>query len=270
MGPFNITYRYNGTLSANQKAAFEAAAARWKQVITLGLSQANGVSIKAGECSTDFPAFSGSIASVLIDVEVVEFKDPITGKDNTQTLAEGGPCLIDTSRSLSRYGQIRFNAFLVPDLEKTGQLTLTITHEIGHVLGFGTLWGAEGNRSLIIGQGGDTNKSCRTNPQFVGSNAIREWHSLGGSGNVPLENGGGYGTCDGHWRESIFGIELMTGYLSIGSNPLSRLTIAAMQDLGYGVNYAVADAYSLPTSGQSIPSGQKLEMKPIKPMGVLP
>ena len=39
----------------------------------------------------------------------------------------------------------------------------------------------------------------------------------------------------------------MTGYAeSTGTMPLSRLTIAAMQDLGYAVNYAAADSYSLP------------------------
>ena len=36
----------------------------------------------------------------------------------------------------------------------------------------------------------------------------------------------------------------MTGYLDSGvPNPLSRLSAAAMEDLGYGVNYAGSDNY---------------------------
>ena len=54
----------------------------------------------------------------------------------------------------------------------------------------------------------------------------------------------GAGTFNSHWRESVFGSELMTGYLNSGAaNPLSRLTIGAMEDLGYTVNYSVAQTY---------------------------
>ena len=38
--------------------------------------------------------------------------------------------------------------------------------------------------------------------------------------------------------------ELMTGYLSAGDNPLSRLSIATLQDLGYSVDYSQADPYT--------------------------
>lgn len=38
--------------------------------------------------------------------------------------------------------------------------------------------------------------------------------------------------------------ELMTGYLNSGVlNPLSRITIGSLQDLGYSVDYAAADSY---------------------------
>jgi hypothetical protein len=57
---------------------------------------------------------------------------------------------------------------------------------------------------------------------------------------------GGEGTREGHWRESVFDTELMTGFDDPGRNALSRLTIASLQDLGYQVNYEVADAYILP------------------------
>jgi hypothetical protein len=63
---------------------------------------------------------------------------------------------------------------------------------------------------------------------------------------VPVENLGGPGTRDAHWRETTFGNELMTGFLNPGSNPVSRLTIASLADLGYQVGFATAEPYSLP------------------------
>ena len=67
------------------------------------------------------------------------------------------------------------------------------------------------------------------------------------SGNpVPVENSGGAGTRDSHWRETVLLRELMTGFLNRNvTNPLSRLTIGSLQDLGYTVNLNAADPYSL-------------------------
>ena len=60
-----------------------------------------------------------------------------------------------------------------------------------------------------------------------------------------MENTGGQGTRDAHWRESIFGRELMQGYAKAGGMPLSRITTGSLQDLGYQVNLAASDGYSL-------------------------
>lgn len=37
----------------------------------------------------------------------------------------------------------------------------------------------------------------------------------------------------------------MTGFLNQGVNPLSRITIASLEDLGYSVSYSAADPFSL-------------------------
>ena len=63
---------------------------------------------------------------------------------------------------------------------------------------------------------------------------------------VPLETTGGAGTVNAHWSEAVFDTELMTGFAESNSNmPLSRLTIAALADLGYQVDYGAADSYQL-------------------------
>ena len=50
-----------------------------------------------------------------------------------------------------------------------------------------------------------------------------------------------------NWRESVFRTELMTGWINSGANPMSRVTIASLRDLGYAVSLAAADAYVLPS-----------------------
>src|SRR5690606_30052468 len=111
----------------------------------------------------------------------------------------------------------------------TQTLTDVIFHELGHVLGAGTLWdgfgcapGSTRCRSFVEGQSGD-------DPTFTGPEAVREWRALGGTGNVPIESEGGTGTELSHWRESVFDDEIMTGFIERRGvrNPLSRVTIAS-------------------------------------------
>ena len=63
---------------------------------------------------------------------------------------------------------------------------------------------------------------------------------------VPVENRGGRGTADAHWRDAVFGTELMTGFVGRTGNPLSLMTIASLADLGYQVDRNAAEPYSLP------------------------
>ena len=77
---------------------------------------------------------------------------------------------------------------------------------------------------------------------------------------VPVENMGGVGTADGHWRESVFGSELMTGFIGAGQSPLSIVTLASLADQGYGVDLATADPYSLLLSLRAFGSQPKLRL----------
>ncbi len=80
---------------------------------------------------------------------------------------------------------------------------------------------------------------------------MQEYGILTGSGidtAVPVANTGGPGTRDGHWRESVFGNELMSGFIKGSINPISRVSVAAFDDMGYQVNYSAADDYTLPSS----------------------
>jgi hypothetical protein len=260
--PYNITLRFTGSPTPSQRAAFDAAAARWQQVITQGFPTIS-LNFAADECYPGFPAFNGSVDDILIDAAVVDIDGP------GGILGQAGPCLDRSANKLTAYGIMRFDSADIAWLEASGQLDEVIFHEMGHVLGIGTLWDYE--RSLLRDAGTE-------DPRFVGANAVREWQALGGSGDVPVENcrdrndnpipGCGSGTRDSHWREAVFDNEIMTGFLNSGANPLSRLTIASLEDLGYSVNYGAADPYTLPSLQASSRAAKiPLNIIVIKPKG---
>ena len=95
-------------------------------------------------------------------------------------------------------------------------MQVVILHEMGHVLGFGTIWS---DLSLLA----DPSLSGGTDPHFTGAQAIAAFNAIGGatyiaSAKVPVEDMGGEGTADAHWRESVFGNELMTGFVEASTN----------------------------------------------------
>lgn len=239
---FNITLRMNGTMTPSQQAVFTNAAARWSQVIRAGIPDTS-LNIPADDCGTGAPAFNGPIDDVLIDATIA----PIDGVG--QILGQAGPCYIRDVGGLPVYGVMQFDSADVASLEASGDLNAVILHEMGHVLGFGTVWGDKG----LSGAG-------TANPVFNGPTAIGAWQGIGGAaGGVPVENSGGAGTADSHWRESIFGGELMTGYIDHNNNPLSTITIGAFADLGYGVDLGAADLYGI-AFDRATPSGPGLDV----------
>merc|ERR1719203_858420 len=131
-------------------------------------------------------------------------------------------------------GQMQFDSFDVLNLISSGAFKAVILHEMGHIIGIGTLWEQNG---LIDG----------TTLEYLGANAINVWTNDWScdSSAPPVETDFGPGTRGGHWDEECLQNELMTGFLSSQgvSSPISRLTIATLQDLGYDVNIKAADAY---------------------------
>jgi hypothetical protein len=116
---------------------------------------------------------------------------------------------------------------------------------MGHVLGIGSIWDTKG---LLTGAGG-------SDPRFIGAQATAAYNQIFGrsEAGVPVENTGGSGTRDSHWRESVFTTELMTGWINSGSTiPLSRVTVGSLADIGYQVNMNAADNF---TPGAAVMAG---------------
>ena len=223
LSAYKIEVRFLGGLTQTQKNAFKAAANRWTKVI-IG----------------DVP--SVIVGGQVIDDLLIEARGvPIDGPG--KILGQAGPTNLRPASAganafLPAKGIMSFDTADLAQMQANGTLLDVITHEMGHVIGIGTIWTLKG---LLAGKG-------TANPTFTGTNAKREFGILKGTGPaaVPVENGGGAGTRDSHWRESVFKNELMSGFIAGANNPLSKLTVASLKDLGYVVDINAAEPYALP------------------------
>jgi hypothetical protein len=235
-GSFNIDIRFmGGTPNAVVLAAFQNARERWQRIITGNLPNVQFTQ-SAGTCAgVAYPALDEVVDDLIIFVLVTAIDGP------GGTLGSAGPCWLRGEPSgLPVIGGIRLDSDDLDRMATNGTLTDVILHEIGHVLGIGTLW-SRPQFSLLQGAGG-------SDPRYTGRRA-RHGFVLGGGltpESVPVENTGGPGTRDGHWREVILSNELMTGFVNSAGNPLSSITIGSLMDLGYQVNFGAADPYLLP------------------------
>jgi len=247
----------NDLMSPTQMAAFQDAADRWAEVIAGDLGDVPAESVPEGFSCGGMPPFRGAIDDVVISAA----GEVIDGPGGT--LAAAGPCLFRPAGSngslapLPAYGIMRFDIADLDALEDNGGLATTILHEMGHVLGIGTLWASN---DLLDYEPSGTQcrfvESFTSNPVFTGANATTEYLALGGTGNPPVEDGFGPGTKCGHWDEAAFVTELMTGFINVGlEEPLSKMTVGSLEDLGYEVDYDAADPYTLPEPALLAPSG---------------
>ncbi len=220
--PFNITLNYTG--NSLYAAAFTTAESIWESIIPAYIDGAAGAGTFSGiTISASTPAIDGAGG-------ILGSAGPTSGGfDNSGYL-------------LATQGDMEFDVADVANLAANGSLITVILHEMGHVLGLGTLW--TNNGDYIDGSG-----------QYTGANGLAAYQAefnQPGATFVPVELGGGPGTANGHWNEvdngaGFTGIvssisnqdmryELMTGWLN-SDQPyfISNLTRGSLRDLGYDV-----------------------------------
>jgi len=246
---------FGAPIAAAHRTLFTRAAARIRAIIVGGLPAEDVTGLDIEECIGESTVLTGSIPGLVIYASVDSIDGP--GK----TLAFAGPCYIRGTEAALDYrtliGRMQFDSADLASLAGNNNLQDVITHEMLHVVGLGTFWGPRG---LIVNSG-------QNGAGFTGPGAIAGCRAAGGTAictsSVPVEDceglpetfGCGDGQREGHWKETRFRTELMTPYLSSVSNPLSVMTIRSLGDLGYVVNPAADDPYTVPTPSFSLPGG---------------
>ena len=226
---FQITVHYlstaQGDVPAAVRDACQWAAQRWSQIIVGDLPD---VRLPDGKVIDD----------IVIHVQMGLLGGDVNEKGGTY--ANASPTAFRRDSAGLPY---EARAGIDPFDATTPQLRGLLLHEFGHALGIGTSWS---RKSL-------TQTPTTDNPIYVGTNAVREFNRIFGTTgtSVPLANTGSTASNGVHWRESVLDTELMTPFIEAAgvAMPLSTITVGAMQDLGYSVNYAMADAYRRPAAG---------------------
>lgn len=230
---FDIIVNFSGGLTASQEAAFSAAEAAWEQRIT---GYQPGAQPPANELVIDA---SGTAI------------DGVGG-----VLGSAGPTVgwFTANFVVPTEGTMEFDTADLADLESAGTLGDVIEHEMGHVIGIGTLW-------QLNPQTGPPFHYVDGSGEYTGAGGVAEWTSeYGQAGDVDVELQGGVGTADGHWNENLGGAGtvgitdshgrdmrdvLMTGWLNDNSF-YSSLTHFSLPDIGYTIgtySFIFADGF---------------------------
>jgi Leishmanolysin len=242
-GTFEITVDLVGSTSSLTQSQINSlvnSKKRWEQIISADLPNVLSSTLPNG------PPFVGCrYPTVIDDLYLCVEVSPIdgTGQNGRNTLGFASPDYERLGGGLgtTSVGHVKLDIADVKLLLDSGSFADVFLHEIGHVLGIGTYFVAKG----ITGT--DAQK-C----PYKAVHASAEYKKISGCSVVPMETSGssGDGTYCSHWDEDCLKNELMTGTLNLGGpNPLSRITIGALEDMGYPVTYSFADSYTASSLG---------------------
>ena len=128
------------------------------------------------------PAVTGTVQNTIIFARIDSIDGPGSpGVGNI--LGQASPCYVN-GNAIPFLGFMEFDSLDVSQLVARGQFEKVVLHEIGHVLGIGTVWNFQ--RSLL-------NTSITGDPYYVGSGARAQFAAINTvtySGNpVPVEMG---------------------------------------------------------------------------------
>ena len=224
----SIQVNYSGP--ASFQPFFTDAASTWESLL-VGYQDGSIQAVSSGSSYLGDPVGT-PLTTVFIDAALAP-NDGVGG-----VLGFAGPteiALDGASFILTTDGIMSFDDADAGNLVTNGLFGDVVMHEMGHVLGFGTLWTNNGVYTSGTGE-------------FTGANATAAWQSeFGQAGTPDVEQDGGAGTADGHWNENnggagLTGItdglardmrdELMTGWLN-GNSFISEMTIGSFIDIGF-------------------------------------
>ena len=242
-GDFDISLEFGDGFSEEWQAAIRHSADRWEQIIVADYPDSHA---DLAGCGVPGSVGSRKVDDLLIrfEWEVLDFPSSIGGRASLcgWVSTTGFPGARPNAGVVYLVNSV-FNRERVTDFLATDRVVL---HEIGHVLGIGTLWSRSGFLKLDVDR-----------PEFTGPRATAEFDRLfprraasarsRGVKGVPVEDDGV------HWRASAYEVDgidatytvpddLMTpGGNRSRYNLITAVTVGALDDLGYEVDYAQAD-----------------------------
>ena len=229
--PFDIELVFLDDFTEAEQEVLHQAARRWESAIQMHFTDytlSDEWPIGCGDHSNSIPAGDHIDA---LQIYVVKY-------DSNRHWYQGFaiPVVISHLRPLPIAGCVGFQDGL-GDLHALWSVGL---HEIGHVLGIGTGWSR--NSGLMRNEG-------TPDIHFAGPQAIAAFDQAGGTHyqgpKVPMERNGS------HWHYDVLAGELMA--VASGPRYLSAITLGALSDLGYTVDFSAADPYELPPPGAAKP-----------------
>ena len=218
-GDFDIELVFLDDFTESQKRVLQYTALRWMAVIIEDVPEYEFTGVWSGQCGGQ--SFEIPSGERIDDLRIYV----ATGGQSPGIHGTGGIYVMREESHLPVVGCMTF------DLSHAN-LLVTGLHEIGHVLGFA---------SEMWNEFGFYQNPPNGDDHFSGPLAIAAFDAAGGSdyegAKVPLRQG------ESHWRLSVLEGELMS---PSGGGTLSAITVQSLADLGYGVDVAQADAYTLP------------------------
>ena len=254
---FDIELHFVAEFSPGHQALIEEAAEVWEAVISEGIPNVAFETRPFDSSEHDwFETHRRWLGDLVVREEIDDVRLYV-GRlpDDAGVLGTGGPIYVRQTY-LPILGFIRFH-----EDSFTHHLKDVAVHEIAHALGF----------NVFVWYGLDLVDIEDPDPHFKGMAARSAFDVEGGwkyeGKKVPLA------PDFTHWRESVFGDEVMTPYLDWDNGIFSATTLHSMGDIGYRVDPSQSQAFSLPGVGKPAATGTPRAfcgVKGIGPVGVAP
>ena len=140
-GRFNITLKFVTPVTERQFQVFDNAAGRWEGIIIGDVPSITGT-LPSAFIGLPPVADEETIDDLIIEVALI----PIDGPGGI--LGSAGPVFVRTVDNLPVSGVMFFDTADLALLDFFNLFEEVIVHEMGHVLGVGTLWNVPGTREL--------------------------------------------------------------------------------------------------------------------------